>query len=67
MTGKEEGTLMHSLGGAIALKAAVDELYLRLWCDEQLEPFFKGVDVNFLKQHVQRFLGVAFTHIRNSF
>ena len=63
MTGKDERTLLTRLGGEAALKAAVDELYFRLCCDEQLLPFFKGVDMDFLKHHQQRFLGLAFTKI----
>jgi hemoglobin len=39
------------LGGAEAIRAAVDKLYLRILRDDRLAPYFSGVDVARVKRH----------------
>ena len=52
MTKKE--VLLERLGGQEALRAAVDEFYLRLTADKELARFFEGVNVKLLKWHQVR-------------
>lgn len=49
-------TLAAKLGGPVALRKAVHEVYQRLLSDEALAPFFDGVNVAVLKIHQARFL-----------
>ena len=44
------------LGGAEAIRAAVDKLYLRILRDDRLAPYFSGVDVARVKRHQVLFL-----------
>jgi hemoglobin len=46
--------LLERLGGQKALRAAVDEFYLRLTGDKELARFFEGVNVKLLKWHQVR-------------
>ena len=55
--------VLDRLGGTDALRAAVDEFYLRLVKDEELQPFFEGVNVKLLKWHQYNFMSIAFTEI----
>ena len=60
---KDTTTLLDRLGGNAALDAAIEELYFRLVCDEELLVFFEGVDLALLKAHQTRFMRLAFTKI----
>lgn len=61
MTKKE--VLLERIGGTDALRAAVDEFYVRLTTDEELAPFFEGVNVKLLKWHQYNFMSIAFTEV----
>lgn len=50
--------LLDRLGGQEALRAAVDEFYVRLTADAELAPFFAGVNVKLLKWHQVRNVSV---------
>ncbi|MDH5671900.1 MAG: methyl-accepting chemotaxis protein [Myxococcales bacterium] len=52
--------LFERLGGRKAIRAVVDELYLRVLSDDSLEPFFEGVDIRWLKNQQVDFLTHAF-------
>jgi len=54
------GTLLTKLGGAEAVKAAVDELYTRLLDDPETSMFFEDMNMVFLKQHQVNFMKIAF-------
>lgn len=54
---------LERIGGSEALRAAVDEFYARLTADEELQPFFKGVNVKLLKWHQYNFMSIAFTEV----
>lgn len=45
----KKAVLLERIGGTDALRAAVDEFYLRLTSDEELKPFFEGVNLKLLK------------------
>jgi hemoglobin len=59
----KEGCLLDRLGGPAALKAVVYEFYGRLLQDDELEPFFDGVNMKRMKDHQYKFLEIAFTKI----
>jgi hemoglobin len=44
-------TLYDSIGGAEALRVAVDRFYLKVLGDPQLAPYFEGKDVSAIKRH----------------
>jgi len=58
----QETSLLERLGGEPAPKAAIEELYFRLLCDEELLVFFEGVNLQLLKVHQQTFLRVALSN-----
>jgi hemoglobin len=59
--------LLDRMGGDAALDAAVDGFYDRVLADKKLKAFFKGADVNKLKNHQRRFLKMAFTKIPSTY
>jgi hemoglobin len=48
-----------SIGGASAVRAAVDDFYTRVLADPGLAPFFTGVDLQHLKAHQRAFIAAA--------
>jgi hemoglobin len=52
-------SIFNALGGDGALAAAVDGLYLRMYADEVLAPYFVGIDLGRLKHHLRMFLAAA--------
>ena len=48
-----------SIGGAPAVRAAVDDFYARVLADRQLAPFFTGTDLQRLKAHQRAFIAAA--------
>jgi len=60
---KKKNYLFDRLGGEAAIEAAVDEFYKRLVADDQLAPFFEGINMDSLKKHQRSFMKVAFTEI----
>ena len=52
-------TLFDRIGGAPAVRVAVDQFYVRVLGDPLLAPFFKNTDLNRLKAHQFAFLSQA--------
>lgn len=52
-------SIYDSIGGAPAVSAAVDDLYVRLLADGGLAGFFEGVDMARLKAHQRAFIAAA--------
>ena len=52
-------TIYDSIGGAGAVRAAVDDFYARVLADPQLAPFFTGTDLGRLKAHQRSFIAAA--------
>jgi hemoglobin len=52
-------SIFDEIGGASAVRAAVDAFYDRVLADQQLAPFFEGVDVARLKGHQRSFIAAA--------
>jgi hemoglobin len=52
-------TIYDSIGGAGAVRAAVDDFYARVLADPQLAPFFAGTDLGRLKAHQRSFIAAA--------
>ena len=48
-----------SIGGAPAIRAAVDDFYARVLADRRLAPFFAGTDLERLKAHQRAFIAAA--------
>ena len=48
-----------SIGGAPAIRAAVDDFYARILADRQLAAFFTGTDLRRLKAHQRAFIAAA--------
>ncbi len=48
------------LGGVDGVRAAVTMLYARALADQELAPWFEGVDLERLKAHQRAFLAAAF-------
>jgi hemoglobin len=48
-----------AIGGADAVHAAVGLLYQRLLADPALRPYFEGVDMRRLNQHMRAFIAAA--------
>ena len=46
--------------------AAVDVFYSKVVADEKLADFFKGINIETLKEHQRKFLRMAFTTIPKS-
>jgi hemoglobin len=47
------------IGGASAVRAAVDDFYARVLADARLAPFFTSTDLNRLKAHQRAFIAAA--------
>lgn len=52
-------SIYDSIGGAGAVRAAVDDFYARVLADPRLAPFFTGTDLNRLKAHQRAFIAAA--------
>jgi hemoglobin len=52
-------SIYDSIGGAPAVRAAVDDFYARLLADRQLAAFFTGTDLQRLKVHQRAFIAAA--------
>lgn len=52
-------SIYDSIGGAPAVRAAVDDFYARVLADPQLAPFFSDVDLQHLKSHQRAFITAA--------
>jgi hemoglobin len=52
-------SIYDSIGGASAVRAAVDDFYSRVLADPRLAPFFTGTDLNRLKTHQRAFIAAA--------
>jgi hemoglobin len=52
-------SIFDSIGGAPAVRAAVDELYVRLRADPALAGYFVDVDMARLKSHQRSFIAAA--------
>lgn len=48
-----------SIGGAPAVRAAVDDFYARVLADRRLAPFFADTDLDRLKAHQRAFIAAA--------
>jgi hemoglobin len=48
-----------SIGGAPAVRAAVDDFYVRVLGDPRLAPYFAAVDIDRLKTHQRAFITAA--------
>ena len=51
--------LYDDIGGAAAVRAALDAFYPRVLADATLSPFFLGVDIERLKKTQERFFAMA--------
>ena len=51
--------LYDEIGGAAAVRAALDAFYPRVLADATLSPFFKGVNIERLKQTQEGFFAMA--------
>ncbi|ROO85316.1 hemoglobin [Actinocorallia herbida] len=52
-------SIYDSIGGAEAVKAAVDDFYVRVTTDPELAGFFADTDLNRLKAHQRAFIAAA--------
>lgn len=52
-------SIYDSIGGAAAVRAAVDDFYVRVLADPGLAPFFTAVDMQRLKTHQRSFIAAA--------
>ena len=52
-------SIYDSIGGAAAVRAAVDDFYDRVLADPGLAPFFDGTDLQRLKAHQRSFIAAA--------
>lgn len=52
-------SIYDSIGGAGAVRAAVDDFYERVAGDPRLAPFFTAADLNRLKAHQRAFIAAA--------
>ncbi|HVT70902.1 MAG TPA: group 1 truncated hemoglobin [Trebonia sp.] len=52
-------SIYDSIGGADAVRAAVDDFYSRVLADPQLAPFFVDTDMTRLKSHQRAFIAAA--------
>lgn len=56
-------TLLDRLGGAVALKGLVFSFYQRLLQDTALKPFFKGINLQKLRDHQYQFMTRVFSGV----
>jgi hemoglobin len=59
MTTMAAATLYERIGGAPAVDSAVDGFYARVLADDELAPYFAGIDLAQLKAHQRVFLTMA--------
>lgn len=52
-------TIYDDIGGAPAIRAAVDDFYVRVLADPELHPYFAGVDMTKMHGHQRTFIGAA--------
>jgi hemoglobin len=52
-------SIYDSIGGAPAVRAAVDDFYARVLADQRLAPFFARTDLERLKAHQRAFIAAA--------
>ncbi len=52
-------SIYDSIGGAAAVRAAVDDFYDRVLADSELAPSFDGTDLRRLKAHQRSFIAAA--------
>jgi hemoglobin len=52
-------SIYDSIGGAEAVRAAVDDFYVRVLADPSLASFFSGTDLDRLKAHQRSFIAAA--------
>ena len=52
-------SIYDSIGGASAVRAAVDDFYARVLADRRLAAFFTGTDLQRLKAHQRAFIAAA--------
>lgn len=52
-------SIYDSIGGASAVRAAVDDFYVRVLADPKLAPFFTSTDMDRLKAHQRSFIAAA--------
>jgi hemoglobin len=52
-------SIYDSIGGEVAVRAAVDDFYARLLADRQLAAFFTGTELRRLKAHQRAFIAAA--------
>jgi hemoglobin len=52
-------SIYDSIGGAPAVRAAVDDFYARVLADARLAPFFTGTHLHRLKAHQRAFISAA--------
>lgn len=52
-------SIYDAIGGAGAVKAAVDDFYVRVTADPELAGHFAGTDMNRLKAHQRAFIAAA--------
>jgi hemoglobin len=52
-------SIYDSIGGAAAVRAAVDDFYDRVLADAELAPFFEDTDMQRLKAHQRSFIAAA--------
>jgi hemoglobin len=52
-------SIYDSIGGAPAVRAAVDDFYARVLADPQLAPFFADVNLQHLEAHQRAFIAAA--------
>jgi hemoglobin len=54
-----QASVYDRIGGAPAVKAAVDLFYEKVWADPALKGYFEGIDRNRLKAHQRAFIAAA--------
>lgn len=52
-------SIYDEIGGADAVRAAVDQFYERVLPDPVLAPYFEGIEMNRLKDHLRMFIAAA--------
>jgi hemoglobin len=58
-TSSRTTSIYDAIGGADAVRAAVGLLYQRILADPALVPYFQGVDMRRLNQHMRAFIAAA--------
>ncbi len=53
-------TLFERLGGEAMMAAVVEEFYARMTADTEVSQWFRGIDLERLKEHQRAFLAVGF-------